>query len=568
MHSAPSLTQSDASPAGTVASLLAEKLREMGVAQAFGVMGGAIAPFFKAVFERDINVVHCRHEAGAAFAAIEASIATRRPVLVFTTAGPGISNAITGMLAARWEGAQVIFVSACSSPAHRGRVATQETTQQTMLGTGLYMAGGPLHFAATIDHPQQLGPTLAQLANGLRRPGAFVAHVSLPIASQNAMVAAAPVLPSRPRLAANRNIAAEHASLLSQGSFVIWVGFGARHASESVRRLAERSGARVMCSPRAKGVFPEDHPQFLGVTGLGGHTEVDDALAADRPDYILVLGTRMGESTSFWASELTPAKAFLHVDIDPSVFGTSYPEVQTIGVAADVEEYLQSLNELLPAATSKPERRERPRASLSARTAGAVRPQLLLQEVQRVFVDRAGAWLMAESGNAFCWATHLLRFNEPGRYRVSTGFGSMGHATSSVMAAALTHRRQAVALVGDGAMMMMNELHTAVQYRADAVWIVLNDSCYLMCAQGMQMMGWEPFSCELPPVDFVALAKAVGAQGVRIERETDVREALESVARMTGPVVVDVSIDRAEVPPTGRRNRSLMQQGFGATNKS
>lgn len=559
--------QSEVAGAATLVEVFVAKLRELGVSDAFGVMGGAIAPFFKALHAGGIRAIHTRHEAGASFAAIEASLATQRPVVVFTTAGPGIANAVTGMLAARAEGAHVIFVSASTSLAHRGRVATQETTPHTMLGAGLYAPGGPLHMAAVVDHPQQLGPTIAQLASGLRRANGFVAHVSLPIATQTAPVDAPPIIATRTRSSVSAEMAAEHASLLDEGRFAIWLGFGARHASESVRLLAERTGARVFCSPRAKGIFPEDHPLFLGVTGLGGHLEVEAELQRSRPEYTLVLGTRMGESTSFWSSELAPSKAFIHVDLEPQAFSAAYPEVATIGVVADIDAYVRAL---LPRLAQKNDTRAelgRPRASLTARPNGAVRPQLLMQEIQAVYIDRGDAWLMAESGNSFCWSTHLLRFNEPGRYRVSTNFGSMGHATSSVVGAALARKKKAVALVGDGAMMMMNELHTAVQYGVDATWIVLNDACYLMCAQGMQMMGWEPFSCELPPVDFVGLAKAIGAKGIRIERETDVREALESAARVTGPIVVDVRIDRAEVPPSGRRNRSLMQQGFAAARK-
>lgn len=237
-----------------VATVFAQKLREMGVAQAYGVMGGAIAPFMKAVFDSEIQIVHCRHEAGAAFSAIEASLASRKPVVVFVTSGPGLANALNGIVAARWEGAHVIFVSSSSSPAHHGRVATQETTPDTMFGAGVFATGGALHLAATIDHPQKLAPTLVKIAAGLRRKSGFVAHVSIPISSLGAQCVA-PTLPAVG--AAQRDVAraAEHASLLASGSFVVWVGFGARHASDLVRRLAEQTGAPVMCSPRAKGIF-------------------------------------------------------------------------------------------------------------------------------------------------------------------------------------------------------------------------------------------------------------------------------------------------------------------------
>lgn len=193
-----------------------------------------------------------------------------------------------------------------------------------------------------------------------------------------------------------------------------------------------------------------------------------------------------------------------------------------------------------------------------------MRPQHLIAELQRVVVDGSDAWLMAESGNAFCWANHLLRFATPGRYRVSTGWGSMGHAATGVVGAALARGGKAIALLGDGAMMMQNELHAAVQHGADALWVILNDASYLMCAQGMAVMGWEPFACELPRVDFVAMARAIGADGEAVTTEAELGPALERAMRTRGPRVLDVAIDPREVPPSGARNKSLMQQGYKA----
>lgn len=540
----------------TVSTAFIDALVRLGVTHAFGVMGGAIAPFFKAVSQSNIKYAHLRHEAGCAFAATEASLATKRPVLVFTTSGPGISNALTGLLAARWEGAQVILVSAGTSAAQRGRVATQETRPADV-------GGEAFHVATTLEHPAQLGPIVNELATGLGRAGGFVAHVNLPIEMQ--MAPAAPV-----RLVARNagapmcspDVIRRHAAMLANHSLAIWVGFGARHAAAEIRQLAEATDARVMCTPRAKGVFPEHHRQFLGVTGVGGHPDVDAMLVEDRPVYTLVLGTRLGESSSFWSPELRPSEAFIHVDVDPSVFGTAYPEAATHGVVADVAQYCAALLAALPPRNATQLHGMRTVARPAPRAHGPVRPQQLFAEIQRVIVDGSDAWVMAESGNSFCWANHLLQFAAPGRYRVSTGWGSMGHAPTGVVGAALARGGKAFALVGDGAMMMLNELHSAVQHNADAVWIVLNDAAYLMCQQGMTAMGWTPFSCEMPRVDFVALARAVGADGERVEREAEVAGALERALAAKGPRVLDVRIDPAELPPSGRRNRSLMQQGY------
>jgi acetolactate synthase-1/2/3 large subunit len=100
-----------------------------------------------------------------------------------------------------------------------------------------------------------------------------------------------------------------------------------------------------------------------------------------------------------------------------------------------------------------------------------------------------------------------------------------------------------------------------VQYGAQAVWVVLNDGLYAMCDQGMRQMGWDPFGTAIPMTDFVSIARASGADGVRVEREADLDAALGAAMNAPGPFVVDVRIDPGESAPTGRRNRNLMQQG-------
>lgn len=566
--STPGPREPSARGGGTVSAALVEALRGLGVDLAFGVVGGAISPFCRALAQSEISYLHFRHETGAAFAALEASLASGRPTLVFTTAGPGLTNALTGMSAARWDGGRVILVSACTSPAHRGRVATQETGPQTLPAGGLFLSGPPFHYATVVDHPAQLEAAVAEIARGLRRADGFVAHISLPIAVQTEALARPVRLALAPAMPASCPVAlgATYARLLHGSSLAIWAGFGARRAAAPLRAFAERSGARVFCSPRGKGVFPEDHPQYLGVTGLGGDPEVDEALALARPDYTLVLGTRMGESTSFWARELVPRVAFVHVDVNPQVFAAAFPDVPTHGVEADVGAFLAALLEAWPEGhPPAPPRTPRPRPRPpAARASGEVRPQVLFDAVQRVVVDGSDAVVLAESGNSFCWATNLLRFSAPGRYRVSTGFGSMGHAATGVVGAALARRGKAVALLGDGAMLMLSEVHSAVQYGAPAVWVVLNDACYLMCEQGMSMLGWRPFGTRMPRVDFVMLAHALGAEGESVRGEAEVEGALRRAMAAERPYVLDVAIDAAEVAPSGRRHKTLMQQGFEA----
>ena len=140
----------------------------------------------------------------------------------------------------------------------------------------------------------------------------------------------------------------ECASLLTEAPVALWVGHGARGAADGIRSLAERLGAAVMCSPRAKGVFPEDHPLFVGVTGMGGHDAVERYMKNHGPRRTLVLGTRLGEPTSFWNPAMIPSEGFIHVDIDPDVPGVAYPTAATLPVCADIGQFVAALLRRLP----------------------------------------------------------------------------------------------------------------------------------------------------------------------------------------------------------------------------
>ena len=556
----------------TVADGLAEALRALGAERAFGVSGGAQALLWAAL-SKHLQLLHFRHESGAAFAATEAHFVSGRPVVVFTTTGPGITNALTGLIAARTEGAKVILLSAYASAPQRGRGGIQETSSYTMPTSALFEAGRFFDDAVILETPNQLPQVVRRLVAGLRRPGGYVAHLSVPNAVQGSYLPHA-----LPRLVDAMDVSSDHsatgpgvnhaavaraAELLSSGSFAIWAGFGARDAAPAIRELAERTGAPVMCSPRAKGVFPEDHPLFVGVTGMGGHMASVTAFVREHPqDRVLVLGTRMGEPTSFWNPQLVPKHGFVHVDIDPLVPGVAYPMAGTFPVQAEISAFLTALLELWPG--SMPEGvaltgRSRPHPQYPAPgRPGRVRPNALMAAIQHLVVDRSDAVVLAESGNSFTWATHYLRFAQPNRYRVSTNIGSMGHAGTGVLGAALARNGKAVAIIGDGAMLMNNEVNTAVKKQIPAAWIVLNDGRYNMCHQGMAALDMaELADASFPPVDFALLARAMGAQGVRVESEADLETALQQALAASGPFVVDVLIDADQPAPALGRNEGL-----------
>ncbi len=553
----------------SVADAIAQMLENLGVCCAFGVAGGAMASLWGALSNSTMQVLNFRHEAGAAFAATEAYFASGSPAVVFTTAGPGITNALTGLFAARGEGAKVILLSACTSAPQRGRWAIQETSAATLPTGGIFTSGTLFNYATTLESAAQLPQIFRKLALGLAQPGGYVAHISIPTAVQTSLVDEIS-LPNLgvacPWVTPSEEAIVKCVELLTEGPFAIWVGFGARNAADEIRELAERTGAAVMCSPRGKGIFPEDHPQFVGVTGLGGHGSVMTYMQDQTPLRTLVLGTRLGEPTCFWSSTMVPPGGFVHVDIDPEVPGVAYATAETYPVQSDIKIFVKALLKQFPEsaapATSLP-RPERQAIEPGAET--PVRPEVLMEAIQKVIVERSDAVVMAECGNSFTWSTNLLRFPQTNRYRVSTGVGAMGHAATGVVGAAQVRNGKAVAIVGDGAMLMNNEISTAVKYQIPAVWIVLNDARYNMCHQGMKVLGLTGADASIPPTDFAMIARAMGAEGIRVLKESDVQAALEQAMASDVPFVVDVVIDPNRAAPSKTRNQGLASQGIKST---
>ena len=175
--------QQETSQGISVAQQIVALLEQMGVKLAFGVSGGAIAPVWVALEKSSIEVLHFRHEGGSAFAACEASLVDNQPVVVFTTGGPGITNILTGLFAAKWEGAKVILLSPHTSAPQRGKCAFQETSNHTM-PEGILTSSTLFDYATIIESPEQLNSAGRRLAAGLSQPGGFVANLSLPLAIQ------------------------------------------------------------------------------------------------------------------------------------------------------------------------------------------------------------------------------------------------------------------------------------------------------------------------------------------------------------------------------------------------
>jgi acetolactate synthase-1/2/3 large subunit len=545
----------------TVASVVAGTLAELGVRHAFGVSGGGIGPTWRALIdEPGIRTLHFRHEAGAAFAAVEASLELDGPVAVFCTTGPGLTNSLTGLAAARSEGAKVVLLSPRTSPSQRGRGAVQETP---MPSADLFSPGWLFDDVFALESDEELPGVAARLRNGFAGAGAYVAHLSVPISLQGYRTRHIPERSEGFRMTqpeAGSATIDEVAGLMVRYRFAVWVGHGARHAARQVRALVDMTGAPVLATPRGKGVVAENHPQFVMVTGLGGHPEMVGELLDYDPEFTLVLGSRLGEPSSGWDQRLVPAGGFVHVDINPAVPGTVF-DAPVLAVHAEVGTFVDSL---IARAASIPHRPFRSGGRPACRALAGrpavlgeegVSPQSLMNRVQRSVVD-AGVPVLVEPGSAMAWASNLLVMRNPGQLRIVGGFGSMGQMACGVLGTAVAGRRPALCLTGDGSLLMNNEISTAVEYGIPAIWVVLNNGRYQMCEQGMRF-GADERHARFPACDFAAIARAMGAGSATVGNENDLEGALQQALSHGGPFLVDVKVDPDAPAPFASRFETL-----------
>jgi acetolactate synthase-1/2/3 large subunit len=548
----------------TVAQHVAELLGRLGVREAYGVCGREIVPVWSALLgtrgtEHEIATVHTRHENGAGFAAIGSWAQTVRPVAVFVTTGPGLTNVITSLETARATGAKLVLLSPLTPAAERGRLGIQATGPGGYANPDLYAAGRLFDLVAVIESPDQLATLAGPIAAGLAGEAGFCVHIAIPTAVQTAPAPCAPAVPRHRRITPGLSPAAadELVELLAEGPFGVWVGWGARAHAARVRRLLDLTGAPAICSPRALGVV-DTHPSFIGVTGNGGRESVPDEIVAAGLRRILVLGSALGEATSGWQPGLVPPDGFVHVDIDPTVFGTAYPAAPTVGVQADIGELLDALLARADRLTRRPlpPRRapEQPPAGVTGGP-GSVHPAALMEAIQRVIVERTDIPVFADASSAMFWGARHLVFGQPGRWFVEGRFGSMGSAGAAVVGAASGRGGPAAAICGDGSLHMQDEINTAVHYGLRAIWIVLNDGGLGIVRAGMRAAGWPRHDADYPATDFAAVARAKGADAVRVTAERELDAALLAALEADGPFLVDVLIDPTAAPPIGARTK-------------
>jgi acetolactate synthase-1/2/3 large subunit len=540
----------------TVGRLVADALRAAGVRYAFTVPGESFLGVLDALGDVGIRVVATRHEGGAAFMAEAHGNLTGRPAACLGTRAVGSANLAIGIHTAKADSSPMFAIVGQVDRAHRGHEAFQEIDQVATIG-------GLAKWAVEPTTADEVAPALTEAVRQATtgRPGPVLLSLAEDLTDElvpdDARVETSRVAPTRP---SDGDIRDAIELLASSARPVILAGGGVLRARSSTEllRFAELLQVPIIAAWRRADVISNDHPLYLGMAGLGAAPTVRKRLAD--ADAILVIGCRLNEPTSWEDAIPTPGQRWAHVDIDPVRPPGALAAPLTI--ASDARAFLRAANErlvgkaVLDAALvrRRQEHNAADRAAWEAAstvdddadawTGPGVHPGRVITTLRRVLPD--DAILTTDAGNFAGWAGRGFRFRRPGTFLGPTS-GAMGYGVPAAIAAALVHRdRPVVAIVGDGGMAMtMAELETATREHARIIVLVFDNERYgtIRMWQDRRASG-EGVATELGPVDFAAIARGLGARGVRVERDAEVEPALRQALVEERSTVLHLALDR------------------------
>lgn len=590
-----------------VADLLVAYLEQIGVEYVFGVPGGAIEPLYNALARSarrgGIRHILARHEAGAAFMADGYARETGKLGVCCSTTGPGATNLITGVACAYENNIPMLVITGQAALPAFGKNPLQDSSCTGINTLGMFQYC--TRYNSLVSHPEQMEAKLVAALQRATRSPKGPSHLTFPVdvfRSPSAHFVPSYNLQS---LLAPSSLTDDDAietllEMLSEANnVVLLIGGWCGEAIGSILQFAALWGAPFVTTPDGKGLVSPWHPLFRGVFGFGGHGSADAVLQDKSVDLILAIGTCMGEwNSGGWSNNLLNER-LVHIDesedhLSRTPMARLHVRGRILSVFNRMVEYTHELRK--PGkiehnrqhTSHEPDGMEwNPRHMLASpekyeSNAIPMKPQRLMRELGLLFPPTTR--FLADTGNSVSWAVHYLhpgidrrfggrrkggggRKTSPGLrkagggwLRVTMNFASMGWAIGgAVGTAAANPDVPVVCITGDGSMLMSGqEISVAVAEKLSVIFVVLNDQSLGMVKHGQRLAGAERSGCDLPPTDFAALARALGAEAHTIRSTQDLTGLdIAAMCARKGPTLLDVFIDPEEVPPMNVRMRAL-----------
>lgn len=538
----------------SAARRLIAALVERGVDTFFGVPGGPICPVFEAIrLEPRASLIESRHESHAAFAAALFHRATRRVPAVVVTAGPGITNAVTGIASASLERASMLVIAGDVAWATTGGVMAQDSGPE---GIDMEAMLAPITRAQVrASHARSVvcqALSALERAEDPRHPGPALFVLPLDRAMEPCelveVFAQPRPLPPPPCAAAVERAATW---LAEAERPLLVIGAGCRGSEHALRELVDAAQIPFVTTPRAKGLISEDHPCSLRNGGMAASLWAR-RYTAQAVDLCLVLGTDLDDTSMGPTRYVGPQGRVVHVDLNARVFGRNLPTA--LAVMSDAGAFARALapraRELPPNASARRALREAKAdapfdvSEPERDDAAPIRPHRLLRTLEMAMGP--GAQFVTDIGEHMLFCLHYLTATSPASFHVQLNLGSMGSGIAGAVGLGLADRtRRVVCIAGDGGMQMSGmEAILAVREQLPVLFVVFNDGRYNMVHHGMRQIFGEASPYATPPIDFAAWAASFGLPSMIVREPSDLTPtSLAALLSEGGPALIDARID-------------------------
>jgi len=549
----------------TGAEILIECLKEQGVDTVFGFPGGAVLNIYDALYKAQGEIRHIltSHEQGAAHAADGYARATGRTGVCIATSGPGATNLVTGIATAYMDSVPMVAITGQVATTLLGKDSFQEVditgitmpiTKHNYIVKDVNKLADTVRQAFRIASSGRPGPVLIDICKDVtaacadHEPGKPGGNGTAPLKPVEAPTG---VKGSQLDEAAAAIDSAQRPVILSGG------GVSISGATAELQMLAEKAGIPVATTLMGLGSFPGTHRLFMGLVGMHG-TRTSN-MAVSEADLFIAIGARFSDRVISNVSRFAPNARIMHIDIDPAEVGKNitvhYPLV------GDIRGILKQLADRVKNRGYTDWNRKidewKEMYPLKYEANGTLKPQYIVERLYEI--TKGDAIITTEVGQNQLWAAQYYKFTRPRQFISSGGLGTMGYGLGASIGAKIGKpEAKVINIAGDGSFRMnCNELATAVEYRLPVIIAILNNRVLGMVRQWQQLFYGGRYSATTIDrgTDFVALAEAYGAVGIRVTRPEEVDAAFErALASTDRPVVIDFEIDKDEkvfpiVPP-------------------
>ncbi len=551
-----------------------ECLKAEGVDAVFGIPGGANLPTYDALYDAGIRSILCRHEQGAGHAAEGYAKASGRVGVALATSGPGATNLVTPIADAMLDSVPTVFIT---GQVRTDLIGTDGFQEADVMGITMPVIKHSFQVLDPREIPHMIHEAFHVARSG--RPGPVL--VDVPQDLSRADIPYDPSEAQKVELPGYKNFVEGNArqirlaakALANAKRPLIYAGGGVVNGNAAVEltELVETGGFPITCTLMGLGAMPAPHDQWLGMLGMHGTRTANYAM--DNADLIVAIGARFDDRITGKLAEFAPRAKFVHIDIDPAEISKNVPA--HIPIVGDSKRILPKLTAEYRALEADRARMDEWWAQLrrwqeewplkfEGSKEGEIPPQRMIQALYAV--TGGNAILTSDVGQHQMWTAQHYHFPGPRRWINSGGLGTMGFGLPSAIGAKVAKPDELVVCVaGDGSLVMTcQELATAVEHNIDVKVFIMNNG-YLGMVRQWQELFWDGRYSSVAmgsSPDWVKLAEAFGARGMRVDADAEVEDAMREAIETDGPVVLDVRVRQEEncypMIPAGAAARDMV----------